>query len=129
MEIPLPSSPASSVVKLALKGISCDLPAVRKVCGFSSFSAILGCSKCLYKFKSSSFGQKLDYSGFDRHKLHNWPPRTLAEQKDAATQYAMAKSPAEQKRVLSKLGVRYLDLPYFDPIRFHVIAPMHNLLL
>ena len=63
---------------------------------------------------------------------HNWPPRTLAEHKDAATQYAMAKSPAEQKRVLSKLGVRYsmlLDLPYFDPIRFHVIDPMNNLLL
>ena len=44
----------------------------------------------------------------------------------------MAKSPAEQKRVLSKLGVRYsmlLDLPYFDPIRVHIIDPMHNLLL
>ena len=44
----------------------------------------------------------------------------------------MAKTPAEQKRVLSKMGVRYsllLELPYFDPIRFHVIDPMHNLLL
>ena len=50
----------------------------------------------------------------------------------AATEYLMAKSPSEQQRVLSKLGVRYsllLELPYFDPIRFHVIDPMHNLLL
>ena len=51
------------VVKLALTGISCDLPAVRKVCGFAGHSSIVGCSKCLYKFKSGTFGQKLDYSG------------------------------------------------------------------
>ena len=129
VEIPLSTSLTGSVVKLALTGMSCDLPAVRKVCGFSSFSAILGCSKCLYKFKSGAFRQKLDYSGYDRH---NWPSRTLAEHKEAATQYAMAKSPAEQKRLPSKLGVHYsmlLELPYFDPIRFHVIDPMHNLLL
>ena len=34
--------------------------------------------------------------------------------------------------MLSESGVRYsvlLELPYFDPIRFHVIDPMHNLLL
>jgi hypothetical protein len=41
----------------------------------------------------------------------------------------MAESPAGQQRVLSKLGVLYsllLELPYFDPIRFHVIDPMYN---
>ena len=56
----------------------------------------------------------------------------MAVHKEAATQYSMARSPAEQKRVLSKFGVRYLlmlELPYFDPIRSHVIDPMHNLLL
>ena len=104
VEIPLPSSAGSVIVKLALTGMSCDIPAVRKVCGFTSYSGILGCSKCLYKFKSSSFGQKLDYSGYDRQK---WPLRTLAEHKEAAIQYSMPTSPAEQKRILSKLGVRY----------------------
>ena len=52
--------------------------------------------------------------------------------KTAATEYMMAKTPAEQERLLSKLGVRYsslLELPYFDPIRFHAIDPMHILLL
>ena len=64
VEIPLPNSLTGSIlVKLALTGMSCDLPAVRKVCGFTSYSAILGCSKCLHKFKSSSFGQKLDMIG------------------------------------------------------------------
>lgn len=34
--------------------------------------------------------------------------------------------------MLKDIGVCYsilLELPYFDPIRFHVIDPMHNLLL
>ena len=104
-------------------------PAVRKVCGFSSYSAILGCSKCLHRFKSGSFGQKLDYSGYERR---SWPLRNLTQHKEAATQYSTAKTPVEQQRLLSKDGVRYsllLELPYFNPIRFHVIDPMHNLLL
>lgn len=109
--------------------MSCDLPAVRKVCGFASYSAILGCSKCLHKFKSGQFGQKLDYSGYDRT---GWPVQTLSEHREMAAKYLMVKSSAEKQRVLSKLGVRYfllLELPYFDPICFHVIDPMHNLLL
>ena len=128
VEIPLLNT-RSVVVKLALTGISCDLPAVCKVCGFAGFSSILGCSKCLFKFKSGSFGQKLDYSSYNRHQ---WPPRTLNAHKAAATQYTMAKTPTEQKRILSQFGVRFsslLDLPYLDSIRFYVVDPMHNLLL
>ena len=128
VEIPLQNT-GSVIVKLALTGISCDLPAVRKVCGFAGFSSILGCSKCLHHFQSGSFGQKLDYSGYNRQL---WPLRTLTAHKEAATQYTMAKTPTEQKRILSKFGVRYsslIDLPYFNPIRFHVVDPMHNLLL
>ena len=36
------------------------------------------------------------------------------------------------QRLESKYGVRYsviLDLPYFNPVRFTVVDPMHNLLL
>lgn len=70
---------------------------------------------------------RVDYSGYNRQQ---WPLRTLTTHKEAATQYAMAKTPTEQKRVLSTFGVRYsslLNLPYFDPIRFHVVDPMHIL--
>ena len=49
-------------------GISCDLPVVRKVCGFTGFSSFIGCLKCLFKFKSGSFGQKLDYFGYNKHQ-------------------------------------------------------------
>ena len=50
--------------------MSSDLPATRKVCGFAGNSAAMGCSKC--EFKSGSFGEKLDYSGYDRS---SWPLR------------------------------------------------------
>ena len=45
--------------------VMCDLPATRKVCGFSSFNAVKGCSKCLKDFLTPTFGEKPDYSGFD----------------------------------------------------------------
>ena len=111
----------SVIVKLALTGISCNLPATCKVCRFAGFSSILGCSKCLVKFKSGSFEQKLDYSGYNRQQ---WPPRTWTTHKDAATCCAMAKPPAEQEQVLSQFGVRFSSLLYFNPIHFHVVDPM-----
>ena len=39
----------------ALVGVGCDLPAGRKLCGFLSYSANLGCS-CCYKTFSQGFG-------------------------------------------------------------------------
>lgn len=52
-----------------LSCFSSDLSATWKVCGFASHSAQMGCSKCLKKFKAGSFGDKLDYSGYERD---NW---------------------------------------------------------
>ena len=53
-------------IRCALTCITCDLPATRKVCGFTSFSSLLGCSKCQKKFPCAAFGKKSDYSGFNR---------------------------------------------------------------
>ena len=41
------SGSASQLVRAALIAVSCDLPAGRKVCGFLSHSANLGCSRCM----------------------------------------------------------------------------------
>lgn len=47
MKIAVPSgSNIEKKVKCALLCVSCDLPAIRKTCGFLSYSAALGCSKC-----------------------------------------------------------------------------------
>ena len=53
-------------IRCALKCITCDLPATRKVCGFSSFSEVLGCSKCKKRFPGSVFWERSDYSGYER---------------------------------------------------------------
>ena len=53
----------TAIVKAAILCVTCDLPAGRKVCGFLSHSATLGCSKCLKEFPGA-VGNK-DYSGFD----------------------------------------------------------------
>ena len=131
IEIPMPHSMFQrAIVKVALAGISCDIPAVRKVCGFPGHSATLSCSKCMQRFRPANTSkQPPNYSGFDRQ---NWPARNLQVHKFNAAKYLMAKSEVEQSTLLKKRGVRYsvlLEIPYFNPIKFHVIDPMHNLLL
>lgn len=49
------------MVRCALLCVAWDIPACRKVNGFLSHKAVLGCSKCL-----KAFIRKRDYSGFDR---------------------------------------------------------------
>lgn len=56
----------STVVRAALLCVGCDLPVARKVCGFVGHRAKMGCSKCLLPFRTARFGDKPDYSNFDR---------------------------------------------------------------
>ena len=67
------SSGRSVMVRAALLCLACDIPASRKVSGFMSHSAFHACSRCLKEFPTAKFGEKPDYSGFDRTK---WPKRT-----------------------------------------------------
>lgn len=46
----VPSSNSKATFRCALLGVSCDLPAGRKTCGLTSYSANLGCSRCYYNF-------------------------------------------------------------------------------
>ena len=66
---------SSVLVRSALICVACDIPAACKVCGFVSHNSLLACSRCLKVFPTESFGDKADYSGFDRD---TWPPRSLA---------------------------------------------------
>ena len=47
-----------TMLRAVLTCVSCDLPATRKVCGFSNYNAKFGCSKCMKEFSVSSFGSK-----------------------------------------------------------------------
>ena len=110
--------------------MACDVPAARKVAGFLSHAARLGCSKCLKEFPKVKEGDvyKTDYSGFDRE---TWPPRTNKRHRENANKTQKPKTPKQRTELESALGARYSELyrlSYFDCIWFTVIDPMHNLL-
>lgn len=117
------------VVRAALLCVACDIPAARKVCGFTGHSSFHACSRCFKEFPTAVFGEKPDYSGFDTSK---WPPRSLEDHKEYAIRHLNSNTRTAQKKIEREHGCRYsvlLELPYFDPIRMCIVDPMHNLLL
>ncbi len=48
---------STQTIRCALLCVGCDLPAGRKVCGFLSYTANLGCSRCYHAFGTGVFGQ------------------------------------------------------------------------
>ena len=119
-------------LRAALSCVACDIPASKKVSGFLHHSATFGCTKCYKKFahsKSDSGGILTDYSGYDRE---NWTERTCAEHRQKAKELLKEKTPTALQNAESRIGLRYsilLSLPYFDPVKFTIIDPMHNLFL
>ena len=115
-------------IKLALTCVTCDIPATRKVCGFLSHNASLGCNKCLKKF-NVQFAMATDYSGYD---IENWEFRTRQQHEIDVEKVKKEVTKTGIQSVESNHGVRYsvlLELPYFDPVRFTAIDIMHNLFL
>ena len=127
IDVASPSGIEKRTLKCALLCVSCDLPAARKTCGFLSHSAALGCSKCLKRFPGSV--GSMNYSGFNSSA---WPQRTSVSHRQSVDKINKCTSKSTQLKMESELGCRHsilLDLPYFDPVRMHVIDPMHNLFL
>ena len=118
-------------IRACLACVSCNVPAMRKLGGFLAIghTARLGCSKCLKEFPTTAFGDTPDYSGFDQDK---WVPRSLENHKLQCEEVSACYTKTSLQRLESQYGVRYsllLELPNFNPIRFGIIDPMHNLLL
>ncbi|XP_073670897.1 uncharacterized protein [Paramisgurnus dabryanus] len=117
------------VYRAALLCLSSDIPATRKCGGFVGHGAYRGCHKCLKTFSKKEFGEKMDYSGFERF---SWEPRMSKDHIYYAGLSKRAKTKAEQKIIEREYGARWSELfrlSYYDAIRFVVIDPMHNLLL
>ena len=125
--IQVASSSEAQLVRCALLCVACDLPASKKVAGFLSHTANLGCSKCLKTFPGD-VGNK-DYSGFVRSL---WPPRSNSNHRSSAIRTKKCPNKTQRQKMESELGCRYsvlLELSYFDPVRMVVIDPMHNIFL
>ena len=93
------------------------------------FTIFSGCSKCFKEFPRASFGDKPDFSGFDRE---SWEPRSNKDHQAAAEKVRQAKTPSDAQKFASSSGACYsvlFQLPYYYAIRFALIDPMFNLLL
>jgi len=102
---------------------------MRKLLGFLGHSARLGWSKCLKQFPKNAFGDKSDYSGFEQDQRIS---RSLASHKMQCRKLNKCKTLKKLKAKQTKYGMRYcllIELPHFNPIRFGIVDPMHNLLL
>ena len=95
----------TKLIRAALSYISSDLPATRKLCGFYSYHATYGCSKCLKQFPRT-FAASSDFSGFDRHQ---WPARSLIHYY-AAERVKCANTRSNRQRADQEIGVRYSEL-------------------
>ena len=119
----------SIMVRAGLLCVGCDIPAARKVCGFLGHRATMGCSKCLLPFPTVKFGEKADYSNFDRTE---WKQRTNDHHRSQAMKCRSCVTKSDRIEIERASGVRYsclLELPYFNAPRMCIIDPMHNLLL
>ena len=115
------------LVRCALLCAACDLPAGRKLCGFLSYTAHSGCSRCKKSFLSTP--GEMDYSGFDHDK---WLKKISMEHRQAASQISACNTKCAVASIEARSGYCYtelLQLPYFDPSRMLTIDPMHNLFL
>lgn len=105
----------ASVFRAALLCVSCDIPAARKCCGFKSHAGRLGCHKC-FKVFPGDFGEKRDYSGFDRQ---NWKPRSKSLHNLYARKVKNANSKAQADKLSRDYGTYYsvlIELDYFDVV-------------
>ncbi len=105
---------------------ACDSPAARKLVGFLSHSALLGCTKCRKVFPGG-VGDKR-YGGFTDY----WPPRTGKTHRQNVGKLLKAKNKTDLENLESKFGCRnseMLRLEYYDPIKMNIVDPMHCLYL
>lgn len=115
-----------SLVRAAVLCVASDIPACRKSCGFVGHSATQGCSKCTTQFPRLPNELRADYSDFESERQ----PRVGAVHIEQARRTLNCATETDRNALEMRYGARwsaFFDLPYFNPIRMHVVDPMHNL--
>jgi Transposase family tnp2 len=114
-------------IRAALILVSCDIPAARKICGH--VSALVSCHRCT---KHANYeNRKNNFAGMEN--MDDWfIARNSKEHRQNALGWRRCNSDASRNRFAKQTGVRWselLRLPYFDPITFTIVDPMHCLFL
>ena len=115
------------IIRAALILVSCDIPAARKICGH--VSALVSCHRC--EKVANYENRQHNFAGMD--DMDEWFVSRIASQhREDALGWRRCNSDADRKLFVRQTGVRWselLRLPYFDPIRFLTVDPMHCLFL
>jgi Transposase family tnp2 len=104
-------------VRAILVPVVSDMPAARQAGGFASTTATFFCTLCSLKIQ--------DIENLDRS---TWPERDVGEHIQFARRWRDAQTIKEQETLFKDHGIRWsplLDLPYWNPILFTAIEPMH----
>ena len=104
-------------VRAILVPVVSDMLAARQAGGFASPTATYFCTRCNLNIQ--------DIENIDRH---SWPQRDVIEHVKAAKRWRDAESLEEQGAIFRDYGLRWsplLQLPYWNPILFTAIEPMH----
>ena len=114
-------------IRAALILVSCDVPAARKICGH--VSALAACHRC--EKRGNYENQQHNFAGME--DMDEWfIARDSSQHRQDAIGWRRCNSDAARTRFVKQIGVRWselLRLPYFDPIRFLTVNPMHCLFL
>jgi len=104
-------------VRAILVSVVSDMPAARQAGGFASPTATFFCTRCNLKIQDIENIEKCD-----------WPGRDVGQHVRVARKWRDAQTSEEQENLFKNHGIRWsplLDLPYWDPILFTAIEPMH----
>ena len=116
--------PGGKRVRVALLAVNSDVPAAKKICGFWSHSANIGCSRCLKQFGG---GETRKVGGFERQL---WEPRSHAQHMRVIDKINAESNVTKKVKIEKTNGLRYtilLELEYFKPVEYLALDAMHNL--
>ena len=92
------------------------------------FMSFAGCSKYL---KESTWNQ-FNKSNYEGYRFNTWANRNEDERKRLAEKCRLLPTNEQKEKFESEHSVQFSELfllPYFDPVKHHIIYPMHNLML
>src|SRR6201996_3734009 len=104
-------------VRAILVPVVSDMLAARQAGGFASPTATFFCTLCNLKIQ--------DIENLDKP---TWPERDVGEHLRLARKWRDAQTSGEQETLFKGHGIRWsalLDLPYWNPVLFTAIEPMH----
>lgn len=104
-------------VRSILVPVVSDMLAARQAGGFASPTATFFCTLCNLKVQ--------DIENLDKS---TWPERDVGKHVQVARRWKDAQTIEEQETIFKNYGIRWsplLDLPYWNPILFTAVEPMH----